>query len=257
MSYSLQALLGELSAIQQGSLARAPLYYQLYSALKSLILKGVLPFESRLPTEQEIAGACGVSRITTKRAMDDLANDGLIARYRGKGSIVTYRYKPRPVRAPLVDVLENLIELGKHSIVNVISVQKILPPANIREELSMPVNEKIHKLIRVRSNESGEPFAYYVSFTRGIRRGFTKRNLERTPRLEVLQGNEVEVAKVEQVLSATDATMEIAEHLNVKPGTALLAIRRKSIDKRGDTVDILDGWYNPALYVYSMELSLD
>ena len=45
----------------------------------------------RIPTEQELASTFAVSRITIRRAMSRLQRDGLIERFRGKGTFVTDR----------------------------------------------------------------------------------------------------------------------------------------------------------------------
>ena len=257
MSELLNALKSEWEMAQHGTMSRVPLYHQLYSVLKGAILDGTIPYDTQMPTEQQLAGAFDVSRITAKRAMDELAAEQLIARFRGKGSHVTYQYTPQPVRAPLVGMLENLIEMGKHSIVRVLSVEKVVPPAEIRALLGLGEGEVVHKLVRVRSNEEGEPYAFYVSWTVGISKGFTKRTLEKTPRLDVVRDNGIRLEKLEQVLSAENATMPIAEELDVEPGAALLSIRRLSYNEKGETVDVLDGLYNPKRFQYAMELSLD
>lgn len=220
-------------------------------------MDGTIEYDTQMPTEQQLASTFDVSRITAKRAMDELAAENLIARFRGKGSHVTYQYTPQPVRAPLVGMLENLIEMGKHSIVRVLSVESVIPPADIRDRLGLGADGTAHQLIRVRSNEEGEPYAYYVSWTVGIRKGFTKRILESTPRLDVLRDNGIKLAKVKQVLSAENATMPIAAELDVEPGAALLSIRRQSCNEKGEVIDVLDCLYNPKRFQYAMELSLD
>jgi GntR family transcriptional regulator len=242
---------------QRGAMSRAPLYHQLYSVLKAAILSGTIPFDAQMPTEQQLAANFDVSRITAKRAMDELANENLIARYRGKGSHVTYQYEPKPVQAPLVDMLENLIEMGKHSIVRVISIEKIVPPTDIRKTLGIDDDQVVFKAVRVRSNEEGEPYAYYVSWTVGITRGFTQRNMERTPRLDIIRENGIELTKVEQTLSAENATPGIAAELGAEAGDALLSILRHSYDANGAVVDVLDCLYNPKRFTYKMEMSLD
>lgn len=257
MSALLCSLKAEWSRVQTGTMARAPLYHQLYSVLKDSILDGTIPYDVQMPTEQQLAATFDVSRITAKRAMDELAAEHLIARFRGKGSHVTYQYTPKPVRAPLIGMLENLAEMGKHSTVRVVSVEQVIPPAEIRDRLGIDEGATVHRLVRVRSNEEGEPYAYYVGWTAGISRGFTKRNLERTPRLKVIRDNGIKLSKVEQVLSAESASIKIADELDIKPGTALLSIRRQSHDEKGTVVDVLDCFYNPTLFQYSMVLSFD
>jgi GntR family transcriptional regulator len=161
------------------------------------------------------------------------------------------------VRAPLVGMLENLAEMGKHSIVRVISVEKVVPPADIRERLDIGEGEVVHKLVRVRSNVEGEPFAYYVSWTVGISKGFTKKILEKTPRLDVIRKNGIKLIKIKQVLSAEPASRRIAAELEVDPGAALLSIRRQSHNADGAVVDVLDCLYNPSRFQYAMVLSID
>ena len=59
-----------------GQLSKAsptPLYHQLFSLLKARILDGTLALGLRLPPEEQLASLFKVSRITAKRAMDDLA----------------------------------------------------------------------------------------------------------------------------------------------------------------------------------------
>ena len=257
MSDLLKSLKSNWDLAQSGALARVPLYHQLYSVLRESILDGTIAYDAQMPTEQQLAATFDVSRITAKRAMDELAGEGLIARFRGKGSHVTYQYKPQPVRAPLVGMLENLVEMGKHSIVRVVSVEQVVPPADIRKRLGLDEEQTVHKLVRVRSNEEGEPFAYYVSWTAGIRKGFTKKVLEKTPRLDVIRENGIKLTKVEQVLSAESAGGHIAEELGIEPGAALLSIRRQSYNENGAVVDVLDCLYNPNRFQYAMVLSVD
>ena len=257
MSELLESLKSDWEMAQHTGMSRVPLYHQLYSVLRAAILDGTVPYDAQMPTEQQLAATFDVSRITAKRAMDELAAENLIARFRGKGSHVTYQYTPQPVRAPLVGMLENLIEMGKHSIVRVLAIEEAVPPADVREQLGLGDEDTAHKLIRVRSNEEGEPYAYYVSWTIGVTKGFTKRNLESTPRLDILRDNGIQLTKVEQVLSAENASVPISSELDVEPGAALLSIRRQSCNETGDVVDVLDCLYNPKRYQYAMELSLD
>lgn len=65
-----------------------PLYQEIFLALKKEILSGSYPPESQLPTEKELAQTYHVSRITSKRALTELEQEGLIYRVQGKGSFV-------------------------------------------------------------------------------------------------------------------------------------------------------------------------
>ena len=257
MTELLASLKSEWELVQDGPLTRAPLYHRLYSVLREAIVDGTITYDAQMPTEQQLASTFDVSRITAKRAMDDLAAENLIARFRGKGSHVTYRYKPQPVRAPLVAMLEDLIEMGRHSMIRVISIKKVVPPAAIREQLGLSDQDTVRKVVRVLSNEDREPYAHYVSWTAGATSGFTKKNLESRARLDVLRDCGFKFSKVDQVLSAENASAKIALELQVEPGEALLSVRRNSYNEHGIVVDVLECLYNPGRYQFAMVLGVD
>ena len=50
----------------------SPLYFQLYTVLHDAIVKGVLPNESHMPSEKELADGFNVSRITARRTLVEL-----------------------------------------------------------------------------------------------------------------------------------------------------------------------------------------
>lgn len=257
MNELLDSLKSELQLSQHGAMARAPLYHQLYTVLKGAILDGTIAYDVQMPTEHQLIKTFDVSRVTAKRAMDELAAEDLIARFRGKGSHVTYQYVPKPVRGPLVGMLESLIDMAEHDSVRVVSIEKIVPPADIGELLNLSDGQFVHKVVRVNSNEEGEPYAYYVSWTTGITRAFTKRKLEGEARVKLLRENGINLTKMKQVLSAEHASARIATELGVEPGVALLSVRRLGHVASGAVVDVLDGLYNPKRYQYAMVMSVD
>ncbi|GHV89132.1 transcriptional regulator [Spirochaetia bacterium] len=65
-----------------------PLYKRIYEQLLEQISSGGLKAGDRVPSEKEICDTYGVSRITSKKALEMLAEHHLIARWRGKGSFV-------------------------------------------------------------------------------------------------------------------------------------------------------------------------
>ena len=67
-----------------------PMYMQIIEYLKEKINgKQLLPGQ-QLPTEMKLATQFGVSRITSKKALEELEREGMIYRKRGQGSFVSY-----------------------------------------------------------------------------------------------------------------------------------------------------------------------
>lgn len=240
--------------------APTPLYFQLYSILKRAILDGTLNKGDRVPTEQELADSFAVSRITAKRAMDELAAEGLVERRRGKGTHVIYEYRRQPVQAPLVGMLQEIESMARHSEAKVLECSKQLPPAQIREELGVAEGETALRMIRVRSQD-GKPFGYYDSWTVGLKKSITKTELRKKPRLEIFREQGLILTRVTQTISAVAATPEQAEALETGQGEPLLSITRRSYSKDGRSgeklVDILNIVYRPDRFEYQMDLRLD
>src|SRR6478752_7504269 len=68
-----------------------PLYQQLQRALREAIEKRVLGPDDALPSERQLAADLGVSRITVRKAIDGLAEEGLLVSRQGSGNFVCTR----------------------------------------------------------------------------------------------------------------------------------------------------------------------
>lgn len=68
-----------------------PLYQQLERALRTAIESGYLAPDDALPPERDLATDFGVSRITVRKAIDGLVQEGLLVRRQGSGTFVRVR----------------------------------------------------------------------------------------------------------------------------------------------------------------------
>lgn len=248
------------SAAELGSLrvhGPIPLYHQLYGLLKQRILSGSLGHGAQLPTEAELAAGFDVSRITAKRGMDLLADEGLIARRRGKRSEVVYEAPQTELEAPLVGMLQRLAGMSRETKVRVLHIEHRVPQPNIVADLKLDEGEKVHYLTRVRYDLQDVPFAYYESWTRGIVEGFTASAIEKRQRFDIMADNGHHISHIEQFLSATAASPLVAEQLELHAGDPVLTLVRHSYDKSGSPVDLLHCQYHPERFHYRMNLSME
>lgn len=68
--------------------SQKPIYEQITSQIKNMIINGTLQAEDTLPSMRLLAKDLRISVITTKRAYDDLEGEGFIETVMGKGSFV-------------------------------------------------------------------------------------------------------------------------------------------------------------------------
>jgi GntR family transcriptional regulator len=235
----------------------APLYHQLYSLLKRKIESGELRHGAALPSELELAELFSLSRITTKRALDELEREAYVDRRRGRGTHVRYRYEPKVLQAPLTGMLESLNIMGRETTVDVLSFERVSAPSAICDALKIAPNTLVDRAIRVRRNQ-GEAFAYYVSHTIILAEGqqaLNRKSLKTQTRLEIFRQMGIKLAEVDQVLSAGAASAEVAAALGISTGSPVLVLTRTYIDQQGRTVDHLHGQYRPDRFQYHMHLS--
>jgi len=236
-----------------------PLYHQLYSILKSMIVEDVLSYGERVPTESELADLFSVSRITSKRALDELAAEGFVERRRGRGTHVTYQYTPRPVQAPLIGMLQEIESMARNSRAIILESEMKAPPGDIRGEMGLN-NQPVLHLRRVRERD-GLKFGLYTSWTAGVTMPSDPSIFATTPRLSFFRENGLELSHVTQTITAKLATHSSATALDVAVGSPLLSLTRRSYQQRGAEEKALMDWmevlYNPEHFQYSMELKLD
>lgn len=71
--------------------SNSPIYEQIFSQIKNLIIEGKLKEGEALPSMRLLAKELRISVITTKRAYEELEREGFITSITGKGSFVNKR----------------------------------------------------------------------------------------------------------------------------------------------------------------------
>lgn len=233
-----------------------PLYHQLYLQLRVRILDGSLPGGARIPSEQSLAARYSVSRITAKRALDELAAAGLVARQRGRGTHVIHGQHTDVLRAPLQGMLEKLDSMARTTRARLLSYRHAPPPVDVATLLDIGADEPVVAAVRVRSLRD-IPFAHLSSWTRARPERFSHERLREGSRLGALRASGIRLGRMTQDLGACGADADVARHLHVTPGTPLLELRRLSFGLDEQPVDFLIARYHPERFRFHMSMTLD
>jgi len=236
-----------------------PLYFQLYSLLKSDILDGRFTNGTQLPTEGQLSAEFGISRITSKRALDELAREGLVERHRGRGTHVTHESSTEPAYAPMVGLLQEIESIGKSSTAIVLDCAMKAAPRGIRKLRGLGDNQKILYLSRIRHRDNIR-FGCYTSWTKKVDLPEDPSALEQIPRMSYFHDKGLKVSFIKQTLTACAAGAQAAAALDVERGTPLLSLTRLSFENRlceDYPVDYLRVLYHPERFEYRIDLELD
>lgn len=131
-----------------------PLWAQVLADLSTRLAAG--DFDERFPTDQELVDAYGVSRQTVREAVRRLADDGLLARERGRGTRVrSLEFEHTP---GTLEGLFHQVEAQGATPSSVVRVREQTTDAEIARRLELPPRAELVHIERLRLAD-GEPLA--------------------------------------------------------------------------------------------------
>lgn len=237
-------------------------YHQVYLVLLEQLQEG--RFSAGLPGELELARDFAVARVTVRRALEQLAKEGLIVREVGRGTRPAPRLEQsgrvrkaaRDVSPPqLKGLMESIVSLSRKTTVKVIEWRLIPANHELAQSLQVPEGDKVRKAVRRRSTSAG-PMSHITTWVpEPLVAGVGRADLTSRPILELIQQAGVALGRAIQTVSARQADARVAAELQVPVGSALLWVRRLVYDTEDRPVQLLHGLYRPDRYEYQMELS--
>lgn len=233
-----------------------PKHHRVYLVLRQEILEGNYPPDQSLPNEINLAQQFGVSRITMRKAMERLNREGLVERFRGKGTFPIAPKEASPVQASISGVLENLIAMGLNTDVEVLDFGYVVASSDIASRLQLTPGSVVQKATRIRSHH-GSPFSLLTTYVpEPLGRTFTKEDLATQPLLLLFARAKVRISHAKQTITAKLATPKQADLLTMEPGDALLCIRRIVFDEHQQPVEFIEGFYCPDTYEHEVSLGV-
>ncbi|WP_019393680.1 GntR family transcriptional regulator [Priestia filamentosa] len=207
-----------------------PLYIQLKQTLTEDINKGVYSPGEKLPIETDLCDIYGVSRITVRKAILDLVEDGLLTRQQGKGTFVQYPKAKRELFA-VNGHAEYMSEMGKSPKTKMLSFGLKAAKANIADILSISLESDVLELQRILFYDD-QPLTLEISHY----------SLELLPKLNEYVHNSVSMYETikkhynvtpvhnKKLLNMVFANADEAKHLNCEVGEPLFKVEKVAYD---------------------------
>lgn len=181
---------------------------------------------SLLPSEADLSAEYSASRVTVRRALELVRDDGLIAARQGFGWFVA----TEPVRQRLerLGTIEGSLEgSGRATARQVVEFAFVPAPAHVRDVLGA---SEVLRVKRVNLAD-GEPFALVTVWCpAALGRTLSRADVERRPFYELL---DVELRGATQTIGAAAADADEAHLLAVPRGAPLLTCERVTTDVDG------------------------
>lgn len=126
-----------------------PLYKIVYESIKGSIESSIYKPNELLPSEQELQKEFDVSRITVRRALQELELSGYVNRVHGKGTYVEQR-KQFANLVGASSFSSEVAKLGERASSIILDFREMKSNVVISEYLQIPVNSDVYYLKRLR-----------------------------------------------------------------------------------------------------------
>ncbi len=225
----LQQIFGDPDSLRDG---HAPLYLQLQTLIQRAIDAGILQRGEVLPAEREIANYMKVSRVTVKRAIDELANIGLLIQRQGVGTFVAERMVHQLDRLSSFSEVIEAVEKQPDS--RWIDRGIGLATPEEREKLQLAADEEVVRMFRVRMADD-KPVALEYDV---VPHKFLSSPFDVTGSLyEALAQAGVRPVKAVQRLRAVALEASYADYLAIEPGCPVIYMERHGVLADGTPVE--------------------
>lgn len=178
----------------------------------------------RVPSENELAAQFKVSRMTARRALDQLALDGLVIRRRGSGSFIA----SNGVRSSFMvvrNIADEIAESGRSYSSRVLKQVATAATRRVAEELELEIGDEVFHSVIVHLAD-GRPVQLEDRYVRpGSAPGYLQANLSLETPNHYLQ-RICPLTHARQEVTAGAATVKQCEVLEIRHGEPCLVITR-------------------------------
>lgn len=226
-----------------------PLHAEVAEILRHRIVSGDLPAGTQLPPLNELTKTLGVARMTVRQAMTTLEDDGLIQRFRGKGTFV------RDVALTKRKSLKMKAELSElHSMVRQLKVSVV---DGQRTETSTDADGTTYVSMRRIHTLDGVAFCYVdLRLEKSIYDCAPERFAAEIV-ISVLNSLKLPVISARQRVTISYADFEIARALSINVNTPVFRVFREFFTTDGRLVYSAKLTYPGDLLEFDVEFTVD
>jgi GntR family transcriptional regulator len=218
--------------------------------LRSQIEKGELRFGDVIPGERELSESLNVSRMTLRAAIDELVDEGLLVRQRGRGTVVSHvRINKQAQVAGFMSFSEEMRARGLEPSSRILAFKSEIADAAVAAQLDLTLGAQVILLKRVRL-ANGDPMALercyvpYERFSTLLKFDLSKRSL-----YDILENEfDTRPTMCQETVEAVALDAPEARDLHVKRGEPALLVTRVTRDARGNLIEAEQTLYRSDRY---------
>ena len=203
-----------------------PLYSRIQEHIAELILSGKLAPETKIQSEREFSEDLGVSRMTVRRALTELVNEGLLERKHGSGTYVS-RPKVTYESAELVNYIEAMQRRNIATASQLLEFSEIAASRRLAELLKIEIGNPIYRVDILRFANRVPVILERVFFPRVRFPELEEWDLEKSSIHDLLTTvYKVKLGRISQTVEAVAAADAVAQQLRIEENSPLLMLSR-------------------------------
>ena len=228
-----------VKALQKSNVSR---YIQLASLFRQRIESGEWDVGSKIPTVKELADQCGVATMTIRQSLDILEKEGLIERYRAKGTFVIERPK-RDLWCEVKTDWTGLLIARDNATIEILGDETGVALPRHEGELGNPAPSYRH--LRRKHSRDGQAFLLAdVYVDERICEHIPEENYTRVTAMRLVADIPGQtVANANQIVTIGSADLETASQLNISIGDPVARVQRVVANQNGDIIMLANGIY--------------
>ena len=235
--------------------SKIPIYYQLEEAIKNEITTNNLQAHDPLPSERIYAERHDISRMTVRQAINNLVNEGILYRERGRGTFVNEQKFEQDI-SQLTSFSEDMRQRHLTPSTQIISMKQIHHKTSIHEKLALSDEASIYQIVRLRLADN-QPIALETIYTPVKLVGpLTESDVEQSfyDYLEETKGYMITCGK--QSIEAALANSEEISHLKLNKNDPVLLMQRVSYlgDPNKTPIEYVKSAYRADRYKFNIEM---
>lgn len=226
-----------LAAIDLDRASPVPLYFQLAATIRAQIQTGALEAGQQLPAERDLAREAGISRMTARQALAELAHAGDVVVRHGIGTFVAAP-KLTHDAVHLLGFTEEMESLGGDVASRVLACEVIPPPPEVRDALRLGDEGRVIRIVRLRSTGAA-PLLLETSYIPYAHcPGLEEEDLERHSLYRILEQRfGLSLHDARQTIEATAANAYESDLLDVDEGAPMLLLRGVASTVGGEPIE--------------------
>lgn len=202
------------------------MYARIQEYISELVLTGKLKPEAKIQSEREFSDELGVSRMTVRKALTELVNEGLLERRHGSG---TYVAKPKVTyeSREMVNYTQAMLARNISTSSQLIEFDEIVASRRLAETLHIEIGDPIYRVFVLRLANRVPVVLERVFFPRVHFPDLQEWDLEKSSLYDLLISVYKTIPKrISQTVEAVSATDVVARQLRVEDGSPLLMLTR-------------------------------